>query len=251
MSVVIPFYNDPYIQEAVDSALAQSYKPLEVVIVNDGSHRETERLRLYEKEANVLVVHRPNGGTAQALNTGVRAASGAYIAWLSSDDRFMKDKIERQVRYMRETGYAITHTGFRKIDAEGVAESRPVLLPAETMIQFYRSMLASNTVNGCTVMMTRSLFDRMGGFSEKFQYTHDYEFWLRTVLAGFPIGYLRQPLTEYRVHPGMGTVKHRKAIERELDSVRKTYIPRLQRLLDTLGDVAIFPNAARFSTIDS
>jgi teichuronic acid biosynthesis glycosyltransferase TuaG len=137
---------------------------------------------------------------------------------------------------MQGGGWAISHTAFRLMSGEGIAEKDPILLPEGSMLQFYRSMLLSNTVNGCTVMMERTLFNRMGGFNEKLPYTHDYELWLRTVLSGYPIGYLRVPLTDYRVHSAMGTVKHGAAIERELESVKNTYLPRLKRLIGTLEE---------------
>lgn len=218
----------------MESALAQTYKPLEIIVVNDGSERETDILYRLEGAGKIRVVHQPNRGTASALNAGFRLAAGQYAAWLSSDDRFRPDKIERQVRFMQGGGWAVSHTAFRRMNGEGIAESDPVLLPEGTMLQFYRSMLLSNTVNGCTVMMERTLFNRMGGFSEKLPYTHDYELWLRIVLSGYPIGYLRAPLTDYRVHSAMGTVKHGAAIERELENVRKTYLVRLKRMIETL-----------------
>ncbi|WP_281275143.1 glycosyltransferase family 2 protein [Cohnella phaseoli] len=232
--MVVPFYNDPYIREALESALAQTYKPLEIIVVNDGSERETDVLYRLEGAGRIQVVHQPNRGTASALNAGFRLAKGQYAAWLSSDDRFRPDKIEKQVRFMQQSGCSISHTAFRRINGEGVAEMRPVVLAEGTMLQFYRSLLLSNTVNGCTVMLTRTLFDRMDGFNERLPYTHDYELWLRIILAGYPIGYLREPLTDYRVHSAMGTIKHGAAIEQELENIRNKYHPQLQRLVTVL-----------------
>ena len=173
VTIVIPFYNDPYLQEAIESALAQTYRPLEVIVVNDGSKRETEELYRLERTGRARVVHQPNRGTAGALNAGFRLAAGQYAAWLSSDDRFHPEKVEKQVRFMLQSGCSISHTAFRRMNGEGIAEKNPVVLPAGSMLQFYRSLLLSNTVNGCTVMMTRTLFDRMGGFNERHPYTHD------------------------------------------------------------------------------
>jgi glycosyltransferase involved in cell wall biosynthesis len=234
VSIVIPFYNDPYLQEAVASALAQTYRPLEIIVVNDGSQRETDVLYRLEGAGRVKVIHQPNRGTASALNAGFRQAAGQYIAWLSSDDRFLPDKVASQVRFMQENGYAIAHTAFRRMDGKGIVEGQPIQLQDSSMVQFYRSMRLSNTVNGCTVMMTASLFVRMGGFNEKLPYTHDYELWLRTILAGFPLGYMREPLTEYRIHAEMGSLRFKEAIGKELAELRRCYVPKLERLLRTL-----------------
>jgi teichuronic acid biosynthesis glycosyltransferase TuaG len=235
VTIVIPFYNDPYVGDAIESALSQSYQPLEIIVVNDGSERETERLAPYN--GLIRVINQPNGGTANALNAGFKSATGFYIAWLSSDDRFHKDKIAQQVNYMQEAGYSISHTAFWRMDPEGTVERQPIVLQARSLTEFYQSLLISNTVNGCTVMMTRSFYARMGGFNERLPYTHDYELWIRAVLSGFPIGYMSVPLTEYRVHPGMGTMTHRKEIAKEIDSIQRNYTTRLYQLLTALqGD---------------
>lgn len=232
VTVVVPFYNDPYLPQALESALAQTYRPLEIIVVNDGSTREMELLACYE--GRIRILHQKNGGTANALNAGFRSAKGQYVAWLSSDDRFRPDKIERQVRWMSESGHSISHTAFWRMNGDGETERGPVALREDSMVDFYRSMLESNTVNGCTVMMTKALFVRMGGFSERLTYTHDYELWLRTILAGFPIGYLNVPLTEYRIHSGMGSLRHGESIHREIDDLRKTVLPRLEHLIHVL-----------------
>lgn len=189
---------------------------------------------MLEYEGRIRIIRQRNRGTANALNTGFRNAAGSYIAWLSSDDRFRFDKIEQQIRFMQQSGYSISHTAFWKMDSVGTVERKPIILPESSLVQFYRTLLVSNSVNGCTVMMTRSLFTRMGGFNENLPYTHDYELWIRTILAGFPIGYLNQPLTEYRIHPAMGSLRHHKAIQKEIASILKTYSLRLERLLSVL-----------------
>ncbi|GJM76095.1 hypothetical protein HMSSN036_83110 [Paenibacillus macerans] len=90
VSVIIPFYNCPYVEQAVQSALNQTYRPLEVIVVDDGSTSHAERLAPYRPHIHYL--GKANGGTASALNHGIRHASGEYIAWLSSDDVFIRTK---------------------------------------------------------------------------------------------------------------------------------------------------------------
>ncbi len=232
VTIIIPFYNDPFVTEAIESALRQTYQPLEIIVINDGSNREAERLLPYAGRIHVL--GKSNGGTATALNHGFRYASGEYVAWLSSDDRFMPDKVERQLRDMLERGLGISHTAFRVIDERGNREAEPVKLEVASMADFYRLFLNGNPVNGCTVMMKKSLFEQIGGFREVHRFTHDYDLWVRTFMAGFPLGYLDEPLTEYRRHPAMGTVRHQKAAEREIKSLLKEYRPRIQGLLTSM-----------------
>ncbi|MBB6732579.1 glycosyltransferase [Cohnella zeiphila] len=233
ISVVVPFYDDPYIGEALDSVLLQTYSgSVELIVVDDGSTRESWRLRSYASKA--VIAEKPNGGTASALNLGFGRASGDYVAWLSSDDRFLPRKLEEQLRFMESTGAWVSHTAFREIDERGRRNGAPVYARFDGMSRFCESFLTGNVVNGCTVMMRRELFDRLGGFDEALPYTHDYDFWVRCLLAGYPISYLDRPLTEYRRHPRMGSVRYRDAIEREFRAVLASYHPRLQRLLQAM-----------------
>jgi glycosyltransferase involved in cell wall biosynthesis len=234
VSVVVPFYDDPYIGEALDSVLFQTYREaVELIVVDDGSLRENWRLQPYASRA--VIVSKPNGGTASALNVGFRRASGAYVAWLSSDDRFLPRKLEEQLRYMQTTGAWVSHTAFRTIDERGRSTGNPVRIHFDSMLRFTESFLEGNVVNGCTVMMRKELFDRLGGFDEALPYTHDYDFWVRSLLAGYPIVYLDRPLTEYRRHSRMGSVRHREEIERELRAVSASHRHRLERLLQAMA----------------
>ena len=96
VSIVIPVYNGAeYMREAIDSALAQTYKNIEVIVVNDGSKDNTdeiarsygEKIRYFKKE---------NGGVSTALNLAIQNMQGEYFSWLSHDDVYLPEKIERQ-----------------------------------------------------------------------------------------------------------------------------------------------------------
>lgn len=102
VSVVIPLYNCPYVDQAVESVLAQSYPDIELIVVDDGSTLYTEKLAPYRDR--ILYIRKQNGGTGSALNMGIKAASGNYFAWLSADDRFHPHKIQRQMQELRRTG---------------------------------------------------------------------------------------------------------------------------------------------------
>lgn len=104
VSIVIPVYNGSnYVRYAIDSALAQDYHPLEVVVVNDGSTDggETEsiclgygdRIRYFDKE---------NGGVATALNFAIEKANGEYVSWLSHDDAYFPNKVSKQMSRLEE-----------------------------------------------------------------------------------------------------------------------------------------------------
>ncbi|MEK0316987.1 glycosyltransferase family 2 protein [Cohnella sp. 56] len=232
VTAVIPFYNDPYVGEAIESALAQRIDGLEIIVVDDGSTREAWRLDRYRGRIHVL--GKANGGTASALNHGFRLARGEYVAWLSSDDRWLPGKLARQIAHMERSGSAFSHTAFRYIDASGQPSAKPVRLAYGSPYEFYRSLLGANAINGCTVMLRKSLFERLGGFDERALYSHDYDMWMRAILAGYAPTYLSEVLTEYRRHDSMGTVRHQAEAVREFEAMAGKYRGSLARLLAAL-----------------
>ncbi|MBB3131722.1 glycosyltransferase involved in cell wall biosynthesis [Paenibacillus rhizosphaerae] len=213
VTIIIPFYNDTYVNQAVQSALSQSYSPIEIIVVDDGSTQFVERLTPFMPYIHYL--GKANGGTASALNHGIRSASGEYIAWLSSDDIFYPDKINNQVLFMQQHNAWISHTNFNYINQYSMVTQYRAGVSFERMVDFYRCFLNANPVNGCTVMMRKQLFAYIGLFDERLPYTHDLEFWARAIQAGFPMPYLDEPLVAYRMHEGMGTIRHREAIQHE------------------------------------
>ncbi|MEF2967944.1 glycosyltransferase [Paenibacillus sp. M1] len=220
VSIIIPFYNCSYIDQAVQSALNQTYSPIEVIVVDDGSTRHAERLAPYLPYINYL--GKANGGTASALNHGIRNAAGEYIAWLSSDDLFYPDKINRQVSFMMEQHARISHTNFNYIDSGGNVTQYDVapLSVVTNPVDFYRCFLNANPVNGCTVMIKKELFQTVGLFDENLPYTHDLDFWFRAIRSGAHFPFLNATLTAYRWHEGMGTLRHQEKIQVEYEQTQ-------------------------------
>lgn len=235
VSVIIPFYNCPYVEQAVKSALNQTYRPLEVIVVDDGSTSHAERLATYRPHIHYL--GKANGGTASALNHGIRHASGEYIAWLSSDDVFYPDKISRQVAFMQRQNAAISHTNFHCIDSAGNVTRHHAVPPGmlRNNADLYRCFLHANPVNGCTVMIRRDLFAAVGLFDESLPYTHDLDFWYRAILSGTYFPFLNESLTGYRWHDGMGTLRHREQIQQEIAHTQNRYRERVIRILSLMN----------------
>lgn len=230
VTVVIPFYNDPYVGEAIDSVLAQTYPEIELIVVDDGSERHADRI-LPAYADRLRYVGQANGGTASALNTGVRLAAGDYIAWLSSDDRFEPQKIERQLAFMERTAALASCTGFSIINGRSEIVD-PYCLPTYAGgTELMRQLAATNPINGCTVMLRREVFRIVGWFNEALRYTQDYDYWARLVLSGIRIEYLPEPLTRYRKHGAMGTVRYRPALMAEYEGIRAFYGGRIAQLL--------------------
>ncbi|MDP4098494.1 glycosyltransferase [Paenibacillus sp. P96] len=229
VTIIIPFYNCSYVEKALDSALNQSYRPIEVILVDDGSTKHTERLVPYRKYIHYL--GKQNGGTASALNHGIRHASGDYIAWLSSDDVFHTDKIYNQLYFMLQYNSSISHTNFNYIDDHGSLTQVRAGEPFVSTKRFLECFASGNPVNGCTVMFKKQIFDSIGLFDESLPYTHDLDMWYRVLLGGHFTMYLDQALVNYRLHSNMGTRLHSDRIKLEYDQVQARYQPRFQEML--------------------
>lgn len=232
VSIIIPFYNDPYVDQAVISALYQTYSNFEVIVVDDGSTHHQERLMPYRSRIHYL--GKANGGTASALNYGMRLASGKYVAWLSSDDRYMPDKIAKQVAYMEKTGAQISHTDYDVMNQHGTVTLRAECPKYPSAKAFITAFRHGCPVNGCTIMMTKELLQSMGWFNESLPFTHDYDLWIRVILARVEFHFINEPLTVYRRHSQMGTSKHFETVMQEAHAVNNMYASRLDALLAEL-----------------
>ncbi|WP_028562174.1 glycosyltransferase [Paenibacillus pinihumi] len=232
VSIVIPFYNCPYIEQSVSSALHQTYPNIEVIVVDDGSTMHQERLAPYH--SSIHYIGKANGGTASALNYGFRVASGKYVTWLSSDDRFAPHKVSFQASFMEQIGAQISHTDFDVMNEHGQITVIGEGMKFPTARSFIESFRRVCPVNGCTVMMRRELLPALGWFNEGLKYTHDYELWIRVLLSRVDFHYINQPLTVYRRHSGMGTVRFLPQIQQELALIGQQYGAMLDSLTASL-----------------
>lgn len=186
VSVVIPTHNRVgTLIPAIKSALAQNYRDIEVIVVDDASTDDTARI-MQEKQAtnpNLHVIrHSVNKGAAAARNTGIASARGAYIALLDSDDLWVVDKIERQLAYMKETGCDIctSHAVFRALGARDVSER---LLPLKA--DWQRELVQGLGVNaGSTLLARAEVFEKVGLFDDRLKRLEDWDWFIRAMQAG-------------------------------------------------------------------
>jgi glycosyltransferase involved in cell wall biosynthesis len=220
ISIIIPFYNCQFIQQAIRSALNQSYENKEIIVVNDGSSSEYSSLvQPFIKE--ITYIAKTNGGTASALNTGIKHATGDYFCWLSSDDLYHHEKLTKQMQFMKKKNAKIGYSSFLMINKEGNPITGPIGRSFNHK-QFKSNLKSGCFINGCTVMMKMSVFKDIGYFDESLKYANDYDYWIR-VAQKYKFQYMPQPLVYYRVHDTMGTKKYRKEIEKENKIVKKRH----------------------------
>ncbi|HEO8420177.1 teichuronic acid biosynthesis protein TuaG [Niallia sp. FSL W8-0635] len=198
VSIIMPSYNcKEYISFSIESVRAQTYTDWELLIVDDHSTDGTvELLKEWEKaDGRIRVFYRTvNGGAAIARNMALDHACGKYIAFLDSDDRWKKDKLEAQLAYMKENNYAFTFTAYECIDQKGTCLKKYIRAPKQVD---YQTML-KNTIVGClTVLIDR---DQVGDFRmPNIRTRQDLATWLMILKRGFRAFGLNEILAEYRV----------------------------------------------------
>ena len=208
VSIVIPVYNGAnYLAQAIDSALAQTYQPIEILVVNDGSRDDgaTERVaRSYGDRIRYWA--KPNGGVATALNDGIAHMRGEYFSWLSHDDVYYPEKIAVQVAALAalpESGRRVVlFSDYDEIDAQSRRVTTHGFAPLPPSAVAAR-LLSAYPVHGCTVLIPRSCFDEVGLFDPGLPTTQDYHFWFR-LAKQVPMVHLPGALIGSRVHPEQG-----------------------------------------------
>lgn len=201
VSVIVPAYNvERYLRDAAGSVLGQTWNPLELIIVDDGSTDETAALaeRIAADDGRVRVIHKPNGGLSSARNAGLAVARGGLLCFLDADDVLLPDKIERQAAFLDMfPGCDLVYSDHYLAD-EGLT---PVLLlskrppmPIEELLSF------RNWFAPFSPLMRSSLAARVGTFDEELTSSEDWDYWIRACHAG-KLSYLPGPAGVYRTHP--------------------------------------------------
>ena len=204
VSIVIPVYNGSnFLSEAIDSALAQTYDNLEIIVVNDGSKDDTESIALSYGD-KIRYFAKENGGTSTALNLGIANMRGEYFSWLSHDDLYYPQKISRAVEELSklENKDTIIISDLDGMD-EDYHKTFPTALYQEHMDAFksrkssYLYPVVYNKTHGCTHLFSKKVFETVGLFDVTSLVAHDFEFYYRA-FAKFPHLYINEVLVTAR-----------------------------------------------------
>ncbi|MDP4550833.1 glycosyltransferase [Alkalihalobacillus macyae] len=228
VSVIIPFYNCSYVDQAISSVLKQTYQNVEVIVVDDGSTSHQMLVTPFLKK--IHYIYKKNGGTATALNRGLSVATGDLIAWLSSDDVFHLEKLEKQVEYMKRTNADLVYTNFSLIDEKSEVIGTDVGVILDTKLAFLKYLQKSCPINGSTVLVKKEVFTKVGPFNPALKYTQDYDMWLRVASVAKVVG-LKETLLNYRKHAEMGSHRHHQEQMKEIEIVKNRYKDKLHLLI--------------------
>jgi len=193
VSVIIPTYNRlPMLKEAVDSVLAQDYEDLELIVVDDGSTDGTvEEISRYGGRVKLLR-HTENRGVSAARNKGILHSKGKYVAFLDSDDLWVKGKLKLQAAFLDENPhYPLCYTD--EIWIRRGKRVNPRLKHSKYSGWIFEKCLPLCTISPSSAVMRRTLFSKVGLFDEALPVCEDYDFWLR-VSVRFPIFFINRKL---------------------------------------------------------
>lgn len=211
VSVVVPLYNSSkFIEGTLSSLTSQSFSEWEAILVNDGSTDNTaERVTPFLKDARFRYLEQENQGIAGARNTAIKAAQGEWVCLLDHDDRWLPQKLEKQLAFTRLHNCDITSTDAfvvkgdtRNLYSEGYGKELIDLLQRsldDPQVDVCRLLFRGDWLCAPSVMIRRTLFDRYGLLDTFAAPADDYEMWLRCMPEA-KIGYLHKPLIEYHIH---------------------------------------------------
>ncbi len=207
VTIIIPVYNGAnFLGEAIDSALAQTYKNIEIIVVNDGSNDDSETEKVAKSYGSKIKYYRKeNGGVATALNLGLKKMTGEYFSWLSHDDKYKPDKLEKQISFLSraEDKDIILYSNYDLIDENGKYTGK-CKFNHDTLERTQVYGLLRGNVNGITMLVPKAAFDKYGEFDESLRCTQDYDMWYR-MMKTYKFVHLNDILSTTRIHSKQDT----------------------------------------------
>jgi glycosyltransferase involved in cell wall biosynthesis len=222
VSIVLSYYNQTrYIDEAIQSALAQTYPNVEIIVVDDGSKEEAHQHLLKHP---VRIIRKENGGVSSARNRGIQEANGDYIIFLDHDDRLLPDAAASHLEALKTKPDAgLIFSARRDIDETGRVASEPYLCSPRK--NYFNSLLEANPIHcPASAMVSRKALEQVGGFDSSVEPGDDYDLYIR-IARDFPVLRHTALVAEYRIHSTAVSRDGKKMYDstvRVLDKVKRT-----------------------------
>lgn len=212
VSIIIPAYNSQdYIQEAIDTILKQTYKNIEIIVVDSSSDDTKQVLERYGE--NIRYFYQEPKGVSAARNFGLRQARGSLVAFQDADDRWFPDRIETQIQALRQfPDAALVFSDYAMFDHSGVILPSACWPHFKLWLDGHRiaggdlaygrlswELMLGNCIGTCAVLAAKDVLEQFGGFDETFKTCEDLDLWLR-ISTKYSFLYVDKVLAEYRVH---------------------------------------------------
>ncbi len=243
VSICMPAYNyAPFVAQALRSACAQTYAPLDIVVCDNGSTDATGAIcaEFAQHDRRIDFFRQPHGSGVTAHNAVLQRAQGDYVCILHADDHIHRDKTARQVAFMQaqpQVGALFTHVYCSNAQDERLENLEKTFNQALTPAELAQKLLVGNMLCMSSVMLRRKTLAQVGWLHDTFQFMSDYEYWLR-FLAVSEIALLPEPLTNYRLHGRNDSVRDLVTMKREGWRVAHAWLPKV---LAARPDIAVPP----------
>ncbi len=221
VSVIMPVYNAaPYLREAIDSIVAQTFQNWELILLNDGSTDNSLQIAQSYTDPRIRILDsEKNHGLIYQLNRGMEAAQGRYIARLDADDIALTGRLQRQYDYLEQHPETGLLGGFAR-----VIGTDEIMQHSTNREEIVIELLYRNAFIHSTVMFRKSVYREVsGGFKEDYKHAEDYHMWqlfaLHTGVAN-----LNEVLIQYRMHEQQVSRMHAAGLESSANKVRLEYV---------------------------
>jgi glycosyltransferase involved in cell wall biosynthesis len=194
VTIVLPTHNGAqYLRESMDSCLNQTYKNIELIIVNDGSTDETLKIIKSYKDKRIKYIKcKKNQGLPKALNLGFSKATGEYLTWTSDDNLYHETAIEKMLSFLKDKKCSFVYCDYYRFNNENLSSCNIFKLPN-------LDPLKNEDLIGPCFLYSRNVKEIIGEYDPEKELVEDYDFWLR-VSKRFSMCHLGEPLYFYRIH---------------------------------------------------
>jgi glycosyltransferase involved in cell wall biosynthesis len=203
ITIITPTYNQSgFIQETIDSVINQNYPNLEYIVIDGGSTDDTLDI-LKHNSSQIKWFSEKDRGQTNAINKGLKLATGDIIAYLNSDDILLPGAFETVAEYFQKHPTCQWVTGYAHIIDENGHKTRSQISLYKNIwlqIRSLSTLLITNYISQPSTFWRKSLQDEIGEFNESLKFVMDYDYWIR-MASRYPLGLIRKPLSCFRTHP--------------------------------------------------
>lgn len=237
VSIIIPVYNGGnYLKQAIDSALAQTYENIEILVINDGSDDDGKTDDISKSYGEkIRYINKANGGVSSALNVGIDNMNGEYFSWLSHDDVYLPDKILSAINALGkvENKDTIVLCDYIFIDKDskiikGKKEKMPFSENKElTYDEILPILLRKGSFNGCALLIPKAAFKNCGKFDEELRFNQDGFMWIKIFLNEYSLIYISEIGVKTRIHSKQMTNLRQDLFRNDCEYMSVYLIPQL------------------------
>lgn len=201
VSVIIPVYNgEKTIRQTIESVLNQTFRDLELIVINDGSQDSTLKIVSTIQDSRLQVFSYPNSGVSVSRNRGIAQAKGEFVSFIDADDLWTPDKLEAQVKVLQENPQAgVAYSWTDWVDESGQLVGRGSHLTEQGQV-FAKLLLNDFIGSGSNVLICRKALDEVGDFDQSIAHAEDWDMWLR-LAAKYEFLAVPYPQVLYRISP--------------------------------------------------